>query len=106
MNAVDRVVRLPQRLRGIRLHDQRHEGAEQGGYLCVATPFKRIAGLNAGNAGPCNGVLSLDFNTYAASGVDPKLVAGTTVHGQYWSRDSLDPYSSNLTNAVSFTLGP
>ena len=78
----------------------------QGGYLCVATPFKRVAGLNAGNAGPCNGVLSLDFNTYAASGVDPKLVSGTTVHGQYWSRDALDPYSSNLTNAVSFTLGP
>jgi alpha-mannosidase len=77
----------------------------QGGFLCVATPFKRVVGLNAGGTGPCNGILSMDFNTYAASGADPKLSAGTTVHCQYWSRDAQDPFASNLTNGLAFTLG-
>jgi alpha-mannosidase len=78
----------------------------QGGFLCLAPPLKRVVGLNAGGSGPCNGVLTLDFNAYVASGADPKLVAGTSVHAQFWSRDANDPFASSLTDAVAFTLGP
>ena len=79
----------------------------QGGTLCVRTPLWRApAQSSGGTPGSCSGSFAFDFNAYAASGADPKLVAGAVVNGQYWSRDPADPFSSNLTDAIEFTLQP
>ena len=53
----------------------------------------------------CTGVLSFDFNTWIASGVDPALTQGTEVHAQFWSRDpGLPPPSVVLSNALNFQI--
>ena len=57
-------------------------------------------------AGACGGVFTLDFNARIASGVDPALVNGAAFWGQYWSRDSLSPSHTNLTNAITGVIGP
>jgi hypothetical protein len=82
----------------------------QGGTLCVQPPQVRTDTQNTGGGGtpPCGGYMTLDFNTYTASGVDPQLVAGQTVWAQYWSRDPgfAPPNNTNLTDAVRFTIDP
>jgi hypothetical protein len=54
----------------------------------------------------CTGSLSVDFNTWIASGGDPSLVFGENVCIQAWSRDAGAPWGSNLSNAVAFVIGP
>ena len=79
----------------------------QGGTLCVRTPLWRApAQMSGGTPGSCSGSFAFDFNAYVASGANPKLSAGARVNGQYWSRDPADPFSSNLTDAIEFTLQP
>lgn len=80
-----------------------------GGTLCVQSPLRRTgiqnAGGNVGNPN-CTGVYHLDFNAWVASGVDPQLVAGTTVNCQFYSRDPgfAPPNNIGLTDALEFTL--
>ncbi|MCK6448128.1 MAG: VCBS repeat-containing protein [Planctomycetes bacterium] len=81
-----------------------------GGTYCVKAPTKRTALQNSlGNPPPldCSGAYSLDFNAYMALGTDPNLVPGTTVRGQFWSRDPgfLAPNGVGFTSAIRFTLG-
>ncbi|MBI5434027.1 MAG: VCBS repeat-containing protein [Planctomycetes bacterium] len=85
--------------------------AFQGGTLCVKGPITRTALQNSGgNLAPtdCSGSYEFDFNTHVASGVDPSLVAGTHVDGQFWSRDPgfSAPNNTGLTRAIDFTLCP
>ncbi len=83
----------------------------QGGTLCVKLPLKRTA-LQSSNGNPppndCSGSYSIDFNEYVASGVDPALVAGSTIDGQYWARDPgfSAPNNTSLSNALHVTLCP
>jgi hypothetical protein len=81
----------------------------QGGVLCVLPPLTRIAGQNSGGSPPntdCTGVFDLDFNAWIATGGDPNLVAGATVHGQFWGRDIHDPagFGTSLSDAIQFTI--
>ena len=79
----------------------------QGGFLCVQPPTLRTPPTSSGGAAACSGAYSIDFNAYRASGADPQLVAGSTVHGQFWFRDPPEPISgTGLSEGVTFTLCP
>ena len=80
----------------------------QGGLKCVASPTRRTPVQSSGGNPPpvdCSGQFSFDFNAHTASGVDPALITGTQVWAQYWSRDPALPSTTNLTDAVTFTIG-
>jgi hypothetical protein len=81
----------------------------QGGTKCVANPVKRTPTQNSGGNPPpndCSGVYSFDFNARIQSGIDPGLVAGADVYSQYWSRDPTAPFTTGLTNGLTFTIQP
>lgn len=81
-----------------------------GGTYCVKPPTKRTAVQTSGGNPPpvdCSGTYSIDFNAYMSLGSDPNLVPGTTVRGQFWSRDPgfSTPNNVGFTSAIRFTLG-
>jgi hypothetical protein len=83
-----------------------------GGTLCLAGPHYR-AGLQnvGGNDAPtndCSGGFAFDFNELIASGVNPALVANTTVWAQFQGRDNgfAPPNNQQLSNAIRFTIEP
>jgi len=80
----------------------------QGGWLCVQGPIRRLPAMSSGGTSGCSGQFSVDFNAYVALGLDPGLVSGATVYGQFWSRDPgfAPPNNTNLTGGISFTLAP
>ncbi|MAF67591.1 MAG: hypothetical protein CMJ84_18290 [Planctomycetes bacterium] len=81
----------------------------QDGTLCVAAPIERTPIQHSGGNGApsdCSGAYGLDFNAWIQSGADPALTVGTTVYGQYWSRDPQSTSTTGLTDALQFTLGP
>ncbi|MCC6409689.1 MAG: hypothetical protein IT453_21220 [Planctomycetes bacterium] len=80
--------------------------AFQGGHLCVKAPLERTTVVNSGGSGTCGGTFNYDFNTFIAGGSDPALVQGAQFWGQYWSRDPASPSTTNLTNALTATVGP
>jgi len=78
-----------------------------GGFLCVQSPVHRVRVANSdGNPPPddCSGFLSFDFNHYTRQGLDPTVVAGASVHAQYWYRDPASAHGSGLTDALSFDV--
>jgi Tol biopolymer transport system component len=83
--------------------------AFEGGTLCVHPPLARSPLLNSGAEGstpPCDGRYAFHFSqAYVAS---KGLSAGTTLFGQFWSRDPgfTAPNNVGLTDAVMFTLAP
>lgn len=81
-----------------------------GGTLCVEPPLRRTALSNSGgspaSASDCSGVLSLDFNAWAAAANDPALFPGQRVRAQFYSRDVGAPANLNLTDAIEFYLEP
>ncbi|MBL8803908.1 MAG: hypothetical protein JNN27_18030 [Planctomycetes bacterium] len=77
----------------------------QGGFLCVQPPSTRTPIQNSGGAAACSGVFAFDFNAWAASGVDPALVSGAAVHGQFWYRDGQHPIAgTGFSAGIAFTL--
>jgi len=79
------------------------------GWLCINTSglFRFEPMVSTGTNGVCNGQLSFDFNTWAATQTqNPSVIAGATVDVQAWYRDPPNPGGANLTNAASFTLCP
>ncbi len=78
----------------------------QGGFICSAPPLRRAPALSASGAGPCGGVLSIDFNAHIASGANRALEAGATFWGQFWSRDGGSAGGTNLTDAVTAVICP
>ncbi|MCK6446208.1 MAG: hypothetical protein L6Q99_07435 [Planctomycetes bacterium] len=79
----------------------------QGGHLCIKPAIKRLNVQNSGGQGTaCNGSMTTDFNARICSGLDTALVAGATVGAQAWSRDPADPFTTSLSNALSFTICP
>ena len=80
----------------------------QGGHLCVQPPIKRTPPQSSGGNPPpsdCSGTYAYDMNARIQSGIDPGLTVGTSVYGQYWSRDPSDPHTTNLTDALEFLIG-
>ncbi len=79
----------------------------QGALRCVATPIVRTMTINsAGNAdvADCSGRLALDFNAWVRSGVDPNLVTGVQVNGQFWYRDTAAAFGTGLSDAIEFVI--
>jgi FG-GAP repeat protein len=81
-----------------------------GGTLCVGPPITRTPGQSsAGAALPtndCSGTYSFHFSQSYM--ITKGLTAGTTVRGQYWSRDPGYPAPTNigLTDARSWVVCP
>lgn len=82
----------------------------QGGTLCVRGAIVRTGIQNAGGNPPpadCSGSYAFDLGARIASGVDPRLVAGATIVGQFWSRDPMSPsYPTGLSGGIRLTIGP
>ncbi|MDP6538626.1 MAG: hypothetical protein QF903_10380 [Planctomycetota bacterium] len=81
----------------------------QDGTLCVSPPIERTVIQHSGGAGAppdCTGTYGLDFNARIQGGADPGLTAGTTVYGQYWSRDPQSASTTGLSDALQFTIRP
>lgn len=81
----------------------------QGGFLWVQPPFTRTPfQISGGNPLPddCSGTFDFEFNELVITGMDPKLAPGAKVYCQYWSRDPADPWTSNVSDALSFTILP
>lgn len=83
-----------------------------GGYLCVAQ-FNRAVPVvdGVGSSGSCNGVLSIDMNSFAAGalGGNPQSflsIPGTTIHTQFWARDPMNSFGALLTAGHSYTVCP
>ncbi|MBI5433227.1 MAG: hypothetical protein HZA52_10395 [Planctomycetes bacterium] len=88
---------------GVYFHGTQGSAANpfHGGFVCVQAPLKRHALLNSGGTGgTCSGVFQEDLNVYIASGADPALVAGITLHVQSWSRDPADVFGDSLSDAA------
>ena len=78
-----------------------------GGSLCVAAPLKRTAVQSSGGNPPpddCSGAFSFHFNKPYMN--QAGLVPGTRVYCQYWSRDPASAATTNLTDALAFTIEP
>lgn len=79
----------------------------QGGTLCATPPITRTPGQSSGGNPPpddCSGSLSIDFNAWVQSGIDPLLGAGVRVNAQHWYRDPTATFGSGLGNALEFTI--
>lgn len=82
-----------------------------GGTLCLLQPIRRTTQQQSGGSSSgadCTGTFAFDFNAWIAAGLDASLTAGACAWAQYWSRDPgfPPPQSSNLTNALTFEIGP
>ena len=82
-----------------------------GGSLCIATILRGNPVGTTGSAGMCNGIASFDMNAFAAGslGGTPAgflSVPGTTVHCQWWSRDTANSFGALLTGGTSYTVAP
>ena len=78
----------------------------QGGFLCGMPPLVRTPVQNSGGTPPCGGAFTMDFNAYIAGGADPALISGQPVWVQTWSRDPASPSTTNLSDAITFTICP
>ena len=79
-------------------------------FLCVKAPTQRIPAQNTGgNAGSCNGELSVDwcaFMTNSPTALGNPRTAGQVYQAQGWFRDPPAPKTTHLSNALEFTLLP
>jgi Tol biopolymer transport system component len=79
-------------------------------FLCVAAPRQRTpASSSGGGAGPCDGVLLLDWNAFVAANptaLGAPFASLTPVQAQVWMRDPQSVAPSTLTNAVEFLACP
>jgi hypothetical protein len=81
----------------------------QGGTLCVQAPVKRTAVQNSGGNPPpsdCSGAYAFEFNALIQSGANPNLIAGATVHAQWWARDPADAFGTSLSGGITFLVQP
>jgi hypothetical protein len=81
----------------------------QGGWKCVASPTLRSVPQSSGGSASgndCTGVFGFDFKAIIDAHTDPLLLPGEEVFAQIWSRDPASASTTNLTNAVRFTVAP
>lgn len=78
----------------------------QGGSLCIQPPISRTLGQvsQSQGIGPCSGAYALHFDHefMAAHG----MLAGNSVHCQWWSRDPASSFGVGLSDALQFTPAP
>lgn len=76
--------------------------------LCVNSPLRRMTAQNSGgDAGLCNGQLSLDWNQYVAThahALGVPFQGGEVVWVQAWYRDPDAPGSASLSNGMWFEV--
>ncbi len=81
-----------------------------GSFLCVKTPVQRMSTSNSGgNAGQCNGALSIDWSSYVAGNpgaLGNPFSAGAVINVQAWFRDPPAPGTTNLSDGLEFTVQP
>ncbi|MCY3001846.1 MAG: thrombospondin type 3 repeat-containing protein, partial [Planctomycetota bacterium] len=79
-------------------------------FKCVKQPVQRVSPQNSGGAAnTCGGVYAIDFSNYLAtrpSALGNPAFAGEVFNAQLWFRDPPAPSTSNLSNAVQFTMAP
>ncbi len=79
-------------------------------WMCVKSPLQRTPLANpGGTSGLCNGTISLDWLAYMASNplaLGNPLQAGASFDAQCWFRDPAAPKTTNLSDALEFTLCP
>lgn len=79
-------------------------------WLCVVPPLIRTSTQSSGgSAGACDGAFSLDWSAWLAANptaLGAPYSVGQALHAQAWFRDPPAPRSTNLSNAVSWTMRP
>jgi hypothetical protein len=79
-------------------------------WLCVKAPTQRMTTMNSGGTiGLCNGTLSIDWLAYMAANpgaLGQPFAAGQKFYGQAWFRDPPAPKTTNLSNALEWTICP
>lgn len=85
-------------------------GAGSTSFQCVKAPVQRMGSLaSGGTSGLCNGSFSVDWLAYLAAsggGLGAPFAAGEIVNAQAWYRDPPAAKTTNLSNALEFTLAP
>jgi len=87
-------------------------GGVASSYVCVKAPVQRLGApqSSGGTAGACDGVYSVDWDAFQNSNTTAlgnPWATGDRVFVQSWYRDPLAAKTSNLSNALEFTLnGP
>lgn len=85
-------------------------GPGSSSFLCVKSPTQRLGVANTqGTSTNCDGALFfdvLDFFATHPSALGQPLNAGATVNTQVWYRDPAAVKSTNLSNALEFTMLP
>jgi hypothetical protein len=79
-------------------------------YLCVKAPTQRTTTQSSGGAaGTCDGVFTLDWNQWVSThptALGAPFAVGQAVDAQAWYRDPPAPKTTNLSDGLSFTVGP
>jgi hypothetical protein len=79
-------------------------------FKCVKSPVQRVPAQNSGGtANTCSGLYAVDFLDYLAthpSALGAPAGAGDVFGAQVWFRDPPAPSTSNLSNAVQWTMVP
>jgi len=79
-------------------------------FFCVKPPTQRsLPQISGGTANACDGALKLDWNAFIAStpgALGSPFGGGETVYAQAWFRDPPAVRTTNLSNALQFTVGP
>lgn len=85
-------------------------GGSNTSFLCVKSPVQRMTALlSGGTSGACDGALSIDWNAYMSahpSALGQPLQVGQVVNAQAWFRDPPAPETTNLSNALEFSVCP
>lgn len=80
------------------------------GFLCVKAPVQRTPAANSGGtAGACDGTLSISLPGYLAThpfALGTPLYVSERFWFQTWFRDPPSPKTTNLSDAITFTLAP
>jgi hypothetical protein len=79
-------------------------------FLCVKPPTQRMLASNSGGSvGACDGTIIADWNSFRAANpaaLGSPFAAGDVFEAQCWFRDPPSPKSTNLSDALEFTLCP
>ncbi len=79
-------------------------------FLCVKSPVQRMLSQNSGGTGgSCDGSFSIDWSAWRsdhAAALGQPFAPGHVVDAQAWYRDPSAPGTTNLSDALEFTLSP
>jgi len=85
-------------------------GVGGSSFLCVKSPTQRLPAQNSGGTnGACDGGISADWLAFIAGNpgaLGAPFSAGAVVDAQCWYRDPPAVKTTNLSNALEFTLTP